>query len=94
MYLIIITAIILGIIFLYWILFIKKNNSNIQNNKMKDVELIDISELNGCCYRDITHSSKLLKELYGSEFNNKIHLHNKNDEVLYNTRWKTVNMCV
>jgi hypothetical protein len=94
MYLIMIAVIILCIIFLYWIIFIKKNNSKLQNHEMKDLEIIDTSDLYGCCYKDITHSSKLLKDLYGSEFNNKIHLHNKNDEVLYNTRWTTVNTCV
>lgn len=68
----------------------KQNPSMFQ---MKGLEFIDTSTLFDSCGKDLTDSNKLLKQLYGPLIDEKIFMYNKNDDILYNNRWTSINVC-
>lgn len=96
--------IILFIIIIIWIFSGKKNKSidpdnmkmhTITNKKLINpmVEYIDIEPLFDSCGKDITHSARLLKDLYGDDVNSKVVVFNKNDDMLYANKWTSTNVC-
>jgi hypothetical protein len=71
----------------------KEYKQNPSIYQMRGLEFIDMSGLFDSCGKDITYSTRLLRDLYGSELNDKIVMYNKDDEILYNNRWTSVNVC-
>lgn len=69
----------------------KEYDSNIPTGP--SVEYVDLGYIMDSCGKDFTYSSRLLKDLYGSSINDKVLLFNKNDDLLYNNRWTSVNVC-
>lgn len=61
--------------------------------QIKGLEFIDTSSIFDGCGKDITYSNKLLRQLYGPLIDDKILMYNKDDELLYNNRWTSVNVC-
>lgn len=57
------------------------------------VEYVDLGPIMDSCGKDFTHSSKLLKDLYGTSISDKVLIYNKNDDLLYNNRWTSVRIC-
>ncbi len=61
--------------------------------KIPHTEYVDITPLIDSCGKDITNSSRLLKDLYGPEISDKVIIFNKNDDLLYSHKWTSANVC-
>lgn len=64
-----------------------------KNQKAPHAEYVDITPLIDSCGKDITNSSRLLKDLYGPGINDKVIIFNKNDDLLYSHKWTSINVC-
>jgi hypothetical protein len=60
---------------------------------IQGLEFIDTSNIFDGCGKDFTYSNKLLKQLYGPLINDRILMHNKDDNMLYKNVWTSVNVC-
>lgn len=86
------TVIVLFIIIVWY--FLGKNNIlNQKHSSMSAIEYVDITPLVDSCGKDITYSSRLLKDLYGEGISDKVVIFNKNDDLLYSHKWTSVNIC-
>jgi hypothetical protein len=84
-------VIVILIIIIWWIFSVKKNKS-VTAPINRNFEYVDITPLFDSCGKDFTNSSRLLKELYGPNINDKVVIFNKNDDLLYKKRWTTMNV--
>jgi hypothetical protein len=61
--------------------------------KLSDSEVVDLTDVFDGCGKDMTHSVKLLTQMYGPSIHEKVLLYNNDDNLLYSNKWTSFNVC-